>query len=432
MPTARLTEQVYPNVGIMTLAYLLNQYPMPSQTFVRRELQALEADGLHIIRFSIRPATGEIVDPDDLRELDRTRTLLGPGGGRRLLRGVLEVIRSRPGRFSRAFAQAIRLGRRTERGLGVHLVYLAEACVLVKWFEAAGVKHVHTHFGTNAPMVALFVQTLGGPPFSFTVHGPEEFDRPVSLRLREKVGAARFVVAISSFGRSQILRWTHPRDWAKVHVVRCGVDASYVEASPASVPDVARLVSVGRLSEQKGQLTLVDAAALLRDAGVGVDIVLAGEGPMRAEIEEAIAAHGLSGQVRITGWLDNASVRDELRAARALVLPSFAEGLPVALMEAMALGRPVITTSIAGIPELVDSTCGWVVPAGSVEGLAQAMIELINTPIEQLEAMGRAGRARVLVNHDVQISAASLRDLIEPAVAPRRASFGIDRSPAAP
>ncbi len=401
----------------MRIAYLVNQYPMPSQTFIRREIRALEALGQPIQRYSIRSGAGLVVDDDDLKEVRRTRSVLR---GRRslvgLVRSTLATLLTDTTGFIRASALALRLGRRSQRGIGVHLVYLAEACVLRRWFAEDEIDHVHCHFGTNAPAVALLVRTLGGPRYSFTVHGPEEFDSPGPLRLREKVHGSAFVIAISSFGRSQLYRWSDKADWPKIHVVRCGLDASFLELEPPPTPDVDRLVCVGRLGEQKGQHILLEAVAQLVDDGRPVHVVLAGEGPMRPELESAIADSGLSDKVTITGWIDNAQVRREILGSRAVVLPSFAEGLPVALMESLALARPVVTTAIAGVPELVDDGCGWVVPAGSVEALSSALAEVLDEAPTRLDEKGWVGRERVLSRHDASTEAAKLLALFEAAV----------------
>lgn len=399
----------------MKVAYLLNQYPMPSQTFVRREILALEAQGWEVDRISIRPSTGESVDDDDRAEVGRTRVVLGPGVRGRAVAAMARVAMRSPGRFVAALRLAVSLGRGSRRGLGAHLGYLAEACIVLGWLDDAGTDHVHSHFGTNAPVVAMLVRELGGPPFSFTVHGPEEFDDPERWRLREKVRAARFVVTISSFGRSQLLRWCDHADWAKVHVVRCGLDPAYIDAEPVPAPAAPRLVSIGRLAEQKGQLLLVEALGRLRGEGIEVELVLGGEGPLRSAIEQEAAALGVADAVSVTGWIDAPRVREEVRASRALVLPSFAEGLPVVIMEALALGRPVVTTSVAGIPELVDDTCGWVVPAGSVDALVDALRAAVDAPTEMLDRMGKVGRERVVERHDVAREAARLGALFESA-----------------
>jgi glycosyltransferase involved in cell wall biosynthesis len=291
-------------------------------------------------------------------------------------------------------------------------VYLAQACRLVEWLQKAGAVHLHAHFGTNPAEVAMLARALGGPPYSFTVHGPEEFDKPLALGLARKARDAAFVVAISSYGRSQLYRWLAAEDWPRVEVIPCGLEPGFaIDADAPSSQRVPapRFVCVGRLCEQKGQLLLVEAVALLHKRGVSLDLVLAGDGEMRAEIQASIARHELGSHVTITGWIASADVRREVLAARALVLASFAEGLPVVIMEAMALARPVVSTWVAGIPELVvDGETGWLVPAGDVEALASALEKCLAADGEVLLRMGRAGQARVLDRHDVDRSARML------------------------
>jgi glycosyltransferase involved in cell wall biosynthesis len=306
-------------------------------------------------------------------------------------------------------------------------VYLAQACRLRQWLRESGATHLHAHFGTNPAEVAMLTHALGGPPWSFTVHGPEEFDRPAALHLGEKLRRAAFAVAVSSYGRSQLYRWVEHRHWHKLHVVHCGLDPDFLAAPPLPPPAAPRLVCVGRLCEQKGQLLLVQAAARLMQRGVDFELILAGDGEMRGEVQALIDAFGLAGRVRITGWISGADVREHLLAARALVLASFAEGLPVAIMEAMALRRPVVATLVAGIPELVrEGEHGWLVPAGDVEALASAMQACLRLEPDTLAHMGEAARRRVLERHDVDVEAAKLAALFghpgQAAVAPARAA----------
>ena len=392
----------------MTVAYLVNHYPYPSHSFIRREIAALEDLGLIVHRFTIRRWAGTLVDPLDARELPRTRGILDAGVWG-LLRSTARAAVRTPLRLAQAARLAISVGRRSERGIVKHLAYLAEACVLRDWLEPTGATHVHAHFGTNPAAVAMLCRVLGGPPYSFTTHGPEEFDSPRSLSLGEKVDRSAFTVAISEYGRSQLYRWSSPGAWPKIRVVRCGVDAQFLEVTPTPPPGDRRIVCVGRLAEQKGQLVLIEAARCLRDDGKDFRLVLVGDGPMRGEIESKIAEYDLSRQVTLLGWQGGEAIRREILAARALVLPSFAEGLPVVLMEALALGRPVISTYVAGIPELVEpGRNGWLVPAGSVEALARAMGVALDAPLEDLERMGRAGAARVAECHDAARSARAL------------------------
>jgi glycosyltransferase involved in cell wall biosynthesis len=247
----------------------------------------------------------------------------------------------------------------------------------------------------------MLCHALGGPTYSFTAHGPEEFDQASRLGLRQKIAGAAFVVAISSFGRSQLYRHTDFRQWPKIKIVRCGVDETFL-APPAPLPTARRLLSIGRLCEQKGQLLLIEAVARLRQAGVVAEVGLVGDGELRPVIEDAIRRGGLADSVRILGWASSAAIVKALDESHALVLPSFAEGLPVVIMEALARARPVLSTYVAGIPELVvPGRNGWLVPAGSAEALAASLRQVLEMPVEQLTEMGLRGREDVRRQHDM-------------------------------
>ena len=399
----------------MRVAYLLNQYPKISHSFIRREILALERRGIEVVRVALRGWDARVIDDADEHERKRTRYVLRDGAFA-LLGATARVALSRPRAFARALALAWRMGRRAERPLPVHLIYLAEACRIVPWLD--GVDHVHAHFGTNAAEVAMLVHALGGPRFSFTVHGPEEFDKADFIGLGEKIRRSAFVVAISTFGRSQLYRWVAHRDWPKVEVVHCGVDPAFCNVPLSPPPAARRLVCVGRLCEQKGQLLLVTAAQRLAAGGADFELVLVGDGEMRAEIEALVESARLSGHVRITGAVSTDDLRSEILAARALVLPSFAEGLPGVLMEAMALNRPVISTYIAGTPELVHAgEHGWLVPAGDIDALVAAMQDCLDAPVASLARMAEAGRARVMARHSTDVEVGKLAGLFEAAVA---------------
>jgi glycosyltransferase involved in cell wall biosynthesis len=401
----------------LRIAYLVNTYPATSSSFIRRELLEVEAQGAPVARFTLRRWGTPLVDPVDLEEERKTLAVLEVGAIG-LARGLLATALRRPGRFARALGRAWRLGRRgggssSGRGLAKHLIYLAEACVLLDWLRRERADHVHAHYGTNSATVALLCRTLGGPPFSFTTHGPEEFDQPLALGLDLKVRDAAFAVAISEHGRSQLQRWVPYDQWSKIEVVRCGLDPMFLEAPRVPMPASRRLVCVGRFAEQKGLPVLIEAAGRLRADGVNFELILVGDGPLRGEIEALIQRHGLGDCVHLAGWKSSAEVRDLITNSRALVLPSFAEGLPVVIMEALALGRPVISTWVAGIPELVEpGACGWLVPPGSSEALAEAICELLDTPLDELERMGARGARRVAERHNIAIEARRLRGLI--------------------
>jgi len=397
----------------MKIAYLINQYPKVSHSFIRREILALERQGFEVERFALRGWADQLVDAEDLREREKTRYLLRDGAPALVKAMLSELVRA-PGSFLGAAKLALRMARRADRPLPLHLIYLAEACRMVGWMRKSGVRHLHAHFGTNPAEVAMLARELGGPAYSFTVHGPEEFDKPEFLHIKEKIARSAFVVAISSFGRSQLFRWIPYTDWPKVEIVHCGLEPAF-HAGPAVPPPAApRLVCVGRLCEQKGQLLLVRAVAQLVARGVAVELVLAGDGEMRSEIETLIARHQLQNVVRITGWISSDQVREEILASRALALPSFAEGLPVVVMESMALRRPVLTTYVAGIPELVhDGENGWLIPAGDVDAVAAGLERALATPLEQVAIMGERAHLRAVERHSIDTEAAKLAVLIK-------------------
>ena len=404
---------VLPPQMTQTIAYLINQYPKVSHSFIRREIAAIEAHGLQVERFAIRACSAELVDPADQGELKRTRLVLSVGAIG-LLSSLLRVASTRPIRFLQTLKLTLALRRDAEQGWLHHIAYLAEACVLLSWFAQANIAHVHAHFGTNSTTVALLCNALGGPPYSFTVHGPEEFDKVKSISLARKVSRAAFVVAISNFGRSQLYRWCPLSDWSKIHVVHCGVDSEFLEARPTPIATDLEpcLVCVGRLCAEKGQLLLLEATSQLMQQGVPFKLMLVGDGPLRSELEALITQLALHDRVKITGWAAGAQVRQAILSARALVLPSFAEGLPVVIMEALALGRPVISTYVAGIPELIEpEVCGWLIPPGSVEELVIAMKKALQAPVEKLEQMGHIGAERVASGHNAMVEASKLAAL---------------------
>lgn len=395
----------------MRIAYLVNQYPMASLTFVRREIAELERLGHVVERFSIQPWSERVVDELDLREKERTRYLKV---GLAFVLAPFRIMSLSPLRLCRTIALLAKLAKTSDRSLFHHLAYLAEASRLRIWLAETDIQHLHIHFATNSTEVGLLCHALGGPPFSFTVHGPEEFDRAAYQSLSVKASHASFVAAISSFGRSQLMRWVEPSEWRKLKVVHCGLDNLFIDREPSLLMNSLRFVCVGRLCEQKGQLLLVEAVERLIADGQSMELILVGDGPMRSEIESRIRDSQLESHIRITGWASGETVRREIEQARVFVLPSFAEGLPVVIMEAMAMGRPVISTYVAGIPELViPGENGWLVPAGDVQALVDAMREAINSPVERLREMGVAGRRRVLERHDIRKEVAKLARLIQ-------------------
>lgn len=393
------------------IGYFTNQYPAVSHTFIRREILALESLGWQVSRFAIRIHPSGVIDEADVSETGLTRFIVKTSPGEFLTILFKEVLLN-AARFLRTLWFGFRFDRQHARTPLKTLVCFFEACVLKAWVTQEGINHLHVHFGTNSATIAMFAKLLGGTDFSFTVHGPEEFDKPETLGLNAKIKHAKFVVAISSFGKSQLYRWADVGDWQKIAVVHCGLADDFLRAPPAPVSEQPRLICVGRLCEQKGQMVLLQALAVLVAEQVSVKLVMVGDGPLRGEIETFIQNHQLQDHVELTGSLSGEQVRMQLKQSRAFILPSFAEGLPVVIMEAFAMGRPVISTYVAGIPELVVSgENGWLAPAGSVEDLVAAMRLALFAPPEALAEMGRKGRQRVMEQHAVATEAKKLARL---------------------
>lgn len=365
--------------------------------------------GFDVHRFAMRSDRRILNDPEDKDEDRRTEHVL-ERGQLALASGALRTLVAHPVRSLRALSTTWRMGGRARLRLK-HLFYFVEAAQVALRCKALGVRHLHAHFGTNSSTVACLVQILGGPQWSFTVHGPEEFDAPRALSLGEKATRATFTVAVSSFGRSQLCRWTPVDIWPRLKVVHCGIEPDHFP-DPAPMPEGLRLVAIGRFSEQKGFPLLIEALAQAARRHPELHLTLVGDGELRGEIEALIERHTLRRHITLTGWLPEDQVRAELSAAQALVLPSFAEGLPMVVMEAMAAGRPVIATAIAGLPELVTSDVGWLVPAGDAQALADAIDVFAEMPHASLARMGQSARARVLERHDVNREAEKLATLI--------------------
>lgn len=400
----------------MNVAYIVNTYPRASHSFIRREILALERQGVTVHRIAMRSDRGSLVDPQDFDEDTKTEHVL-EGSKTALLRSALGWLASHPRQGLRALWTALRFGAKGNAGgagtggIPRHLVYLIEAAHVARRCNALGVTHLHAHFGTNSATVALLAHQLGAAGFSFTVHGPEEFDAPRAFSFGEKMRAARFTVAISSFGRSQLLRWSAIADWPRIKVVHCGVDTARFDP-PAPMPQGGpHLVAIGRLSEQKGFPLLIETMAQACAQLPDLRLTLCGDGDLRGLIDAEIARNGLQDRITITGWISEADIRAAIGAAHALILPSLAEGLPMVVMEGMACGRPIIATSIAGIPELVTPDTGWLVPAGDPATLTEAIMTLAATPLTTLQAMGEAARLRVFARHNIDVEAAKLAAL---------------------
>ena len=252
------------------------------------------------------------------------------------------------------------------------------------------------------------LEGLGSVGFNLTIHGPGIFFHPEKWSLGLKIERSAFTAVITNFCRSQCMIFTQPAIWNRLHVVRCTVQPEFLTPpTPAGAhASSPRFVCVGRLCPEKGQILLVRAVRDLIAEHHPLTLRLVGDGPSRQAIEAEIEMHGLKDHIQLLGWQASETVRAEIAEATAFVLPSFAEGLPVVIMEALALGRPVITTRIAGIPELVENgTNGWLIAPGSQSEITRALREAVQCPASTLDEMGAEGtrRVRELHNPDIEI-----------------------------
>jgi glycosyltransferase involved in cell wall biosynthesis len=393
------------------LAYLTNQYPAPSHTFIRNEICALEKQGIPLARFSIRRASEPLLNPLDQAEAARTHFLL-EHGALALLRNFFHAAFTRPRAFLFALRLACKIGWRSQRGLARHFVYLAEACLLQALCAERSITHLHVHHATNPAAVALLCRALGGPSYSITVHGPEEFEQAAPLALNEKIARAAFVVAVSVWGRNRLRQCCDSAQHHKIFVIRVGVDGRFVSAAPTHILNTTRLVWIGRLAEQKDPRLLIRAVEKLRAQNVSCAVTMLGDGPLRLDVEQEIARGGLQDAIQIKGWASAQEILAALRDARALVLTSRAENVPSVILEAMAQERVVLGPNVGGVAELVqDGKTGWLVPPNSVDALAAALRVVLETNVTELARMGKAGRQCVLENFDVAAQAEKLRAL---------------------
>lgn len=393
----------------LRLAYLASEYPAISHTFIHREVEALRSVGFEIATVSVRPTVGlERLTPAEQQEAARTLRLL-ERPLRHLPPAHLRLLLRHPAGYLRMLLAATVMARRCRwtKTLG----YFLEAGRLLDWQERRRIRHVHVHFGNPAANVALLAAASGRSEFSMSVHGPDIFYDVGENLLAEKAQKAVFVRCISHFCRSQMLRLVPHALWGRFPVVRCGVDASVFAPRPEPQNAVPELLCVGRLVPAKGQHILVEACARLAGDGVPFRLTLVGDGPDRESLVALAARLGLQERVVFAGALGQAEVRRHYDRADVFVLPSFAEGVPVVLMEAMAKEVPVVSTVIAGIPELIESGVdGLLVPPSDPGALAVAVAGLLADPVRRRE-LGRRGREKVLRHYDLSTNGATLAEM---------------------
>lgn len=405
------------------VAYLTSQYPALSHAFIEREIEAIRACGVDVETYSVRPCGEADLRSATMRaEAARTSVLRGspPGDWGRALTGLGA---RRPDVLAAGLQLAGRSGRRSLRSKTWQLFYLAEAVLLYDRLRALGMRHVHAHFANVGADVARLTAGLGraedGPDagwrWSFTMHGPTEFEDVAGFDLAAKVRSADGVSCISDFCRSQLMRFVEPEHWAKLRVVHMAVDTRRYHPAPTDrlrPGSLGRLLTVGRLVPEKGAPVLLDALALLAERGLRPPTTLVGTGPMVDSLTARIAELGLADTVTLAGPVGQDDLPDLYRRSEAFVLPSFSEGLPVVLMEAMASGLPVITTQIAAIGELVqDRVNGRLVPPGRPDLLAEALADVLSDP-GRARSWGSAGRADVCRTFSTQVTGPAMANFL--------------------
>ena len=397
----------------LRIGYLVSQYPTATHTFILREIRRLRAAGIDVqtvaVRGSDRPL--DALPAEEREEASSTSYVLDAGWGRVALQNVRQLLRS-PVRYLRGLGRAMSLAGPDARRVIRYLAYWAQAVVAARLFAQRGVSHAHAHFSSTVAQLLPLAASHDRPlTWSATIHGPDEFNDVVGFNLAEKAAGARFLVAISRFAASQIMRAADPSSWPRLDVVPLGVDtAQYaLRAAPGERNGrPAELLCVARLAPVKGQLVLLDAVARLRAAGHDVRLRLVGDGPYRPALERAARERGVQDVVVFEGWRTQAEVRALYRSADVFVLPSFAEGVPVVLMEAMALGVPCVATSVNGVPELIrDGRDGLLAPPADADALATAVQRLLADPTLAAD-LAVSGRLRVLDAYDLDTNVARL------------------------
>ncbi|MEM5469126.1 glycosyltransferase family 4 protein [Celeribacter marinus] len=399
------------------IAYLTGEYPKVSHTFIQREIEALRLNGWTVEACTIRRAApNDIVGTDQHREARDTFCVLEAAKRPATLIGAhIWALR----RDARAWAKAAGLAWRTRpAGLKAALwqvFYFLEAGVLARHLHDRGVCHIHNHFANSSASVAMLTSEMSGIPFSMTMHGPAIFFEPMHWRIDEKIARAAFVSCISHFCRSQAMYFSDPIHWDKLKIVHCGVVPDDYGHGPRT-DRKKRIIFVGRLDPVKGVPLLLDAMARVVRDHRDATLTVVGDGPSRHAVEEQSRALGLGDCVSFLGYRASDEITGLLEEADMLVLPSFAEGVPVVLMEAMASRIPVIASRVAGVSELIeDGVSGFTIPAGDLDTLC-ARLDTLLSDGDLCIRMGNEGRQKVEADFDLSSEAAWIGALFEGAL----------------
>lgn len=398
----------------LRVAYIMSRFPRLTETFILYEMLALEAQGVCVEIYPLIRERAPVVHRDAQPLVERAHYT--PFVSVALLRANLRSLRRQPRAYLGALRDLVRATWGSRRFFIRSLVLFPKAVFLAGQMVRDGVTHVHAHFASHPAAVAFIIHRLTGLPYSFTAHG-SDLHRDQHM-LREKVREAAFVVPISKYNRDVILATCGSESAGRIDVIHCGVDTSLFEPNhndrPAGRSGPLRLLCIGTLHAVKGQRYLIAAVAQLRGDGVDVTCDFVGDGPDHAALVQQAEQAGVATAVHFHGAQTREQVIGHLRRADVLVAPSVPssdgrrEGIPVALMEAMASGLPVVASRLSGIPELVkDGETGLLAPPGDVDALAAKIHQLDDDPALR-RTLAMAGRAAVVRDFDLHRNAAAL------------------------
>jgi len=401
------------------LAYLVSEYPAISHTFILREVRRLRALGWDIRVASINPSARPIdqLANEEREELRDTFCVKGVGA-RGAIRAHSRTLATHPLAYLRGLLYSMVLAAGDPRRTFKNLMYFVEAVVIGQWMRSGELRHLHVHFASEAATVGLLAARVFPIGFSLTVHGPDEFYDTPGYYLREKIERADFIACISHFARSQLMKLSLPNQWHKLQIARLGIDPNVFRPAPyRRNPQPFEIVCVGRLVPAKGQHLLLAALAELLEQGRGVRLRLVGSGPDRESLEREVAQRGLSHSVVFEANVNQDRIRDIYAMADIFVLASSAEGIPVVLMEAMAMEIPCIATHVCGIPELIRNQIDGLLVAPSDEcGLSNAIARLMDDS-QLRRQIGRAGRERVIAEYELTRSVRRLAQVFSEQIA---------------
>jgi colanic acid/amylovoran biosynthesis glycosyltransferase len=401
------------------IGYITDHYPATSHTFVQREVLAMRRQGVDVRTFSIhRVGADHVLSQADRDAVASTPALL-PVAPQQLIRAHVGALLRHPCAYLTTLAYAARIRARSPRTRVWQLLYFAEAILLWRLCRRSDIGHVHGHFASPgadvAHLYAHFARSAGtvGAGWSFTAHG-FDIDNSDQDVLAAKVRDADFVVCVSDYGRGRLMALVDESAWPKLAVIHCGVDVAAFSPPEREGPADGRLsvLSVGRLVAVKGQGVLIEAIATLVRDGANVTLTLVGDGPRRPALENLARRLGVADRVRFTGRVGQDDIGAHYAAADVFCLSSFAEGVPVVLMEAMASGIPVVATRINGIPELIeDGESGVLIAPGRADLLAAALRDMLEDGSRRA-GLAAAGRERVAADFEVDTCAGDLRALM--------------------